>query len=163
MEMISTPGVVPGGDGVKSEKGVTVSLDDLYEREADIAKAQIKQGACMPYWNASQETGIAELARQLAQEACNRSVHLAKEWDAFVATMDALRTAGAPNDLVMKMERSALVIAADSIDIAATVGAAAAERDEMEVLYQRAISGTEYMGDVKFPRERKEKRTTTTS
>jgi len=92
------------------------------------------------------------LAKQLAQEACSRSVHLAQEWDAFVATMDALRTAGAPNDLVMKMERSALAIAADSIDIAATVGAATAERDEMELLYQRAISGTEYMGDVKLPR-----------
>ncbi len=155
-----TPGVVPGGDGVKSGKGVTVSLDDLYEREADIAAAQ---DGYNPYWSVCQETGIGMLAKQLAQEACSRSVHLANEWDTFVATMDALRTAGAPKDLVMKMERSALVIAADSIDIAAVVGAATAERDEMEVLYQRAISGTEYMGDAKFPRERKEKRTTTTS
>ncbi len=147
-----TRGVVSGGDDAKSRKGVTVSLDDLYEHEADIAKAEIKRGAYGPYWSACQETGIADLAKQLAQEACSRSVHLANEWDVFVATMAALRTAGAPKDLVMKMERSALAIVGHSIDIAATVGAATAERDEMEVLYQRAIAGTEYMGDVRSPR-----------
>jgi len=158
-----TPGVALGGDGVKHRKGTIVNLDEVYQHEADVAIAHQKHGAFGSYWDQCQESGIGMLAKQLAHEACSRSVHLAQEWDEFVATMGVLRTAGAPNDLVVKMERSALAIAADSIDIAAVVGTATAEMDGLEYLYQRAISGTDCMDDVKFPRGRKEKRTTATS
>jgi len=163
METISTPGVAFGGDDVKSGKGTIVNLDEVYQHEADVAIAHQKHGASGSYWDQCQESGIGMLARQLAHEACGRSASLAEEWDRFGATMAALRAAGAPGELVTKLEGSAVIIMSDAIDIAAVVGTATAERDGLEYLYQRAIAGTDCMDDVKFPRERKEKRTTATS
>lgn len=44
-----------------------------------------------------------------------------------------------------------MIIMSDAIDRVAVVSTATVERNGMDYLYQRAISGTESMDDVKFP------------